>query len=283
MVITRAPRSPHTWTQCPGAAFHVRQGPNYAHTGKKAPSGAPLYEVVACDAFTSETKLSHLARVMALPDEPSCSDLPPLLIVNFMIPNYPPSGLLATAKRIDGPGWNFVLYCRLTADVRKAVENGRPASPAVDLWRRFVHPTEGLPLRQNRVKMIFGLTDTEEPGFSLVTKTLVNRYNYKPFLSKTACSFYSVPGRYFEIDLDIHTWSSAALNGLNTIKSRMSTCLGRVGTVIEADDDEDMPEQMLAGVYLTYLDPAKCRPFDPTLTRYLNDESNLIPPLSGSL
>ena len=44
-----------------------------------------------------------------------------------------------------------------------------------------------------------------------------------------------------------------------------------------------MPEQMLAGVYLTYLDPAKCRPFDPTLTRYLNDESNLIPPLSGSL
>ena len=101
-----------------------------------------------------------------------------------------------------------------------------------------------------------------------MTKTLVNRYNYKPFLSKTACSFYSVPamphrtsphlpvpphtslylptspcislrgvgvglrvglglvnpnvdpdpnpdptpnqvpGRYFEIDLDIHTWSA---------------------------------------------------------------------------
>ena len=32
-----------------------------------------------------------------------------------------------------------------------------------------------------------------------VTKTLVNRYNYKPFLSKTACSFYSEPGDYFEI------------------------------------------------------------------------------------
>ena len=78
----------------------------------QAPSGAPLYEVVACDAFTSETKLSHLARVMALPDEPHCSDLPPLLIVNFMIPNYAPSGMMATAKRTDGPGWNFVLYCR---------------------------------------------------------------------------------------------------------------------------------------------------------------------------
>jgi len=252
-------------------------------TGKKAPSGAPLYDVVACDAFTSETKLSHLARVMALPEEPHCSDLPPLLIINFMIPNYTPSGMMATARRTDGPGWNFVLCCRLTADVRKAVEEGRALPPAVDLWRRFVHPTDGLPLRQNRVKMIFGLTDTEEPGFSMVTKTLVNRYNYKPFLSRTACSFYSVPGRYFEIDLDIHTWSSAALNGLNTIKSRMSNCLGRVGTVIEAEDDADMPEQMLAGVYLTYLDPAKCQPFDPRLTRYLNDEANWIPPLTGSL
>eukprot|EP00964_Phaeocystis_antarctica_P076061 scaffold47004_cov52-Phaeocystis_antarctica.AAC.5 len=36
LTISRAPRAPHTWTQCPGAAFHVRQGPNYAVTGKKA-------------------------------------------------------------------------------------------------------------------------------------------------------------------------------------------------------------------------------------------------------
>ena len=64
----------------------------------QAPSGAPLYEVVACDAFTSETKLSHLARVMALPEEPHCSDLPPLLIVNFMIPNYTPSGTVAWSE-----------------------------------------------------------------------------------------------------------------------------------------------------------------------------------------
>ena len=65
-----------------------------------------------------------------------------------------------------------MLCCRLTDDVRKAVEEGRQLPRALGLWRRFVHPTEGLPLRQNRVKMIFGLTDTEEPGFSVVTKAL---------------------------------------------------------------------------------------------------------------
>ena len=192
--MTRAPRQPHTWTACPGSAFNVRCGPNYAVNGKKAPSGAPLYDVVACDAFTSEMKLRHLARVAALPDEPSCSDVPPLLIINFMIPNYPPSGLMSATKRVDGPGWNLVLYCRLSAAVREAIEQGGPIPPALDLWRRFTHPTEGEGLRSSRVKMIFGITDTEEPGFSLVTKSLVNRYNYKPFLSKTACSFYSVPG-----------------------------------------------------------------------------------------
>jgi len=281
--MTRAPRQPHTWTACPGSAFNVRCGPNYAVNGKKAPSGAPLYDVVACDAFTSEMKLRHLARVAALPDEPSCSDVPPLLIINFMIPNYPPSGLMSATKRVDGPGWNLVLYCRLSAAVREAIEQGGPIPPALDLWRRFTHPTEGEGLRSSRVKMIFGITDTEEPGFSLVTKSLVNRYNYKPFLSKTACSFYSVPGKYFEIDCDIHTWSAAALNGFNSIKSRMGAALCRAGSVIEADDDQDLPETMLMGAYFTHLDPNRCPNFDPALTRYLSDERNYVPPMTGSL
>lgn len=280
--MTRAPRAPHTWTPCPGSVFHVRQGPNYATHGRKAPSAAPLYDVVACDAYQSDQKLSHVGRVAALPEEPSVSDLPPLLVINFMIPNYPPSGLMAP-KRVDGPGWNLVLYCRLSAAVRTALEQDLPVPPSVDLFKRFVHPTEGVNLRQSRLKMIMGLTDTEEPGFNMVTKSLVNRYNCKPFLSKTASSFYSIPGKYFEIDVDIHTWSSAALNGFNTIKSRMCAMLGRAGVVIEADEDDEMPEQILAGAYLTHLDPSKARSFDPALTRYLSDEKNFVPPLAGSL
>ena len=187
MTITRAQRAPHTWTQCPGAAFHVRQGPNYAVTGKKArspvekasrawpasaaraavmgrgwpelgaargvlrrckhrptesqPAGwpeggaglepvrfssqaasaAPLYEVVACDAFTSETKLSHLARVMALPDETHCSDLPPLLIINFMIPNYTPSGTMATRTRTRTLALALTLTLTLTLTLALAL------------------------------------------------------------------------------------------------------------------------------------------------------------------
>ena len=59
--------------------------------------------------------------------------------------------------------------------------------------------------------------------------------------------------------------------------------LGRAGVVIQAEGDEEMPEQMLCGNYLTYLDPAKAVVFDPALSQYLSDERNFVPPLSGSL
>ena len=78
-----------------------------------------------------------VVRGAGLPEAPSASELPPLLIINWMIPNYPPGGLMAS-KRSDGPGWNLVIYCRLSAWVREALEQGGPLSPGVDLFRREV-------------------------------------------------------------------------------------------------------------------------------------------------
>eukprot|EP00966_Prymnesium_polylepis_P308830 7136368-Prymnesium_polylepis.2 len=67
----------------------------------------------------------------------------------------------------------------------------------------------------------------------MMTRQLCGRYNCKPFLSKTASSSYSVPGAYFEIDIDIHTWGNAALNGFNTIKPKMPAMLIRSGVTIQ--------------------------------------------------
>ena len=59
-----APRVPHSWTPCPGTAFQVRQGPNYAVNGKKGPAGPALYDMVAVDAYNSEQKLSHVLSLI---------------------------------------------------------------------------------------------------------------------------------------------------------------------------------------------------------------------------
>jgi CBS domain-containing protein len=51
---------------------------------------------------------------------------------------------------------------------------------------------------------------------------------------------------YFEIDVDIHTWSSATLSAFHTLVEKIPLMLLRGGVVIEADGDAEMPEQLLA-------------------------------------
>ena len=121
----RAPREPHTWTRGNGEAFNVRRGPNYREKRKKAASGPSLYDIFAVDVHSSQTKLAHIGRAAALPADPSPpprdSGIPPYVIINWMVPNYPPSGLLAP-KRSNGPGWNLVQYARLSDQVREVLQ-----------------------------------------------------------------------------------------------------------------------------------------------------------------
>eukprot|EP00965_Chrysotila_dentata_P180885 5970818-Pleurochrysis_carterae.AAC.1 len=86
--------------------------------------------------------------------------------------------------------------------------------------------------------------------------------------------------QYFEIDVDTHTWGNAALSGLNTFKSRMAKATLRAGIVIEAEEDGEMPEQMLAAAYLSYMDPTKAGFIPPEVAQYmLDDNDTAIGPL----
>ena len=79
--------------------------------------------------------------------------------------------------------------------------------------------------------------------------------------------------------MDIHTWGNAPLQGFHSIKHKISKMTVRAGVVIEAEDDADMPEQMLCSAYVSHLDPASASPFDPALTAFLSDDRNFVPPL----
>jgi hypothetical protein len=84
---------------------------------------------------------------------------------------------------------------------------------------------------------------------------------------------------YFEIDVDIHTWSSATLSAFHTLVEKIPLMLLRGGVVIEADGDAEMPEQLLACVVLARIDPKRAPPFPPELVSYLADEANQRDPL----
>jgi hypothetical protein len=127
-----------------------------------------------------------------LPEEPTAAELglPPYLILNAMVPQYEPPGMFGK-RRCDGPSWQLTIYCRLSEEVRSQLQNGGRAPPAVELLRRFMHPQRGAQLRKERLKLIMGMTDCNAPGFDVVTRRVVQAYNFKPFLSKTASTFYS--------------------------------------------------------------------------------------------
>jgi len=187
--------TPHSWAPCSGSEFSVRCGPAYADNRRKAGSASSIYEVFAVDTHNSEKKLPHIGRVTLLPDDPTAVEfgLPPYLILNAMVPQYPPPGVLGK-RRCDGPSWQLTIYCRLSGEVRFQLQTGI-APAAVDLLRRFMHPQLGEGLRKERLKLIMGMTDCNAPGFNLVTRRVVQAYNFKPFLSKTASTFYSTQVR----------------------------------------------------------------------------------------
>jgi len=242
--------------------------------------------VFAVDVYSSQQKLPHIGRVVALPDDaPSVGGLPPYIIINWMVPNYAPSGMLSSSRRTNGPGWNLVQYARISETVQQQLRDSAAAaesshSAAIQLLRRFMHPTEGEQLRAERLKCILGLADTERTSLGMVLKQMILRYNFKPFLSKTA-SFCYLGERYFEIDIDIHTWGHSALTAFATVKEKLSSLLLRGAVVVEADADDEMPEQVLAAIMLTQIDPRGCAvPFDTELAAYLADPNTHVPPLA---
>ena len=92
----------------------------------------------------------------------------------------------------------MVFYARLSATAlalaEKSRKEGGELPAALRLFRRFVDPVAGAALRKQRTKNIFAMCNVSDVGLPTVTKSLVSRYNAKPFLSKTAASFFLVPG-----------------------------------------------------------------------------------------
>ena len=202
--------------------------------------------------------------------------MPPYLIINWMVPDYPPSGMLA-AKRTDGPGWHLVIYCRLSDAVRSMLRDGTSSQmPSIELARRYMSPSEGVALRGERLKCIFGAAGKQSLApFGAVLKQMLTRYNFRPFLSRTASLCYtgaSPSGQpYFEIDIDIHSWGNTALSAFGTVKHRIGQMAIRGGLVLEAVDDGEMPEQILGGcIYLLRIDPQRATAFPADLAQYLS-------------
>ncbi|KAG2495058.1 hypothetical protein HYH03_006669 [Edaphochlamys debaryana] len=259
-----------------GRPFVIR-GPDYMRTKIKIPSKPALYRLLAADVVTTDTKVTHLARHINIatlqrmaasagvgPGAGGTGDphIPPLLIINIMLPMVPPT-FFGSA---DGTSQNLVYYYALPPDFDTGSNQ-----KAVGLLKRFVtngREADGTPTR-DRLKFIPRVVNVDEwsrvgPLSQTETK-LLQTYNDKPVLTRPQHYFYTGPG-YLEVDIDIHLYQFLARKAFSAYFSRLPTVIYENAFVIQGNTPDELPEQVLAAVRIYRVDFARARPLRDFLT-----------------
>jgi len=276
---------PLSWSNCDAASFNVRRGPNYV-SGQKSPSLKALYTIFAVDAYTTSCKInkiwkfidieSAIAKHSAL--QPAYSEafpLPPLFVLNFMIPNYPPELM---GGKDDGEGLAVVVYAHLSSEIRDELaafaEDPQRGTlrPAVHLLTRFIHSDLVHSELRNRFKVIARIMNPKHTDFGFVANKLVARYNGKPFLARTSSTFYHEKGRYFGVDIDVHRFGYPARQGLSYVKDTIQEAVYDIGFTIEGHSNEELPEQILACCRCSKMGFEVCKPFPEQFMRRFIEE-----------
>jgi len=136
------------WSNCDARTFDIRMGPDYI-SGQKQPSKKAIYSVFACDGFKMPSKINHVARFMDIkpyiekyktPYNSKTRDLPPIIIINLMVPSYPPE--VMTIKD-NGEGYQLVFYAKMSDKLKeilnKSVSSKSPLPPSVNLFHNFIN------------------------------------------------------------------------------------------------------------------------------------------------
>jgi len=260
---------PGTWSNGDGSTFNVRLGPNYSETKIKAPSSGSLYEIFAFDGWgTKEKKINNISRFYKMPTRPPVPgkfDIPPVLIINVLIPDYSPP---LWGKRVtDGQGYSMVFFGELSVKSRELIIAGK-LTPALRLFQDFVRGGKSSKYG-DRLKCIARILNINEAAksYGRVANLLVTQYNGTPFLARDSPTYKHVPGKYFSIDLDAHLFGKMAKTGLNAVKDYMNKVVFDFGFVIEGRTDDENPEQILASIRVskTGSEKAKQFPFEDRL------------------
>jgi hypothetical protein len=113
-------------------------GPNYKKNGRKAASGASLYELVHVDMFKSAKKMEGHSRVLRYPQVPRDTHhpniVPALLVINGSLPLEAPT-MLSPAS--DGPTLNALFYFAIKQSTCDALADVATAPSAVKLLLKW--------------------------------------------------------------------------------------------------------------------------------------------------
>jgi len=256
--------------------FRVREGPNYKKNKKKSPSRRQLYDLISLDIVKTERKVEEFIKYIdfspATVDElherserlaKSRPDLklPPVLVIHLSWPNFAPPNPLWGKANLDGPGIVFTL----TFKACDWIDDSKNDVPATKLLDTLVGSSDDSRFR-NRFKILPVLVNMGECNLEGMVKSIVSKFNGRPFLS-TPCHKFSdgelsqmnskgevVKIPYHDISIDGYLYSYLARSTTHAMLEKSSSFVIDMGFIVEAREDEEMPEQMVSHLRLNYLD-----------------------------
>ena len=258
----------HCWSPVDANAFSVRNGPDYPRNGLKAPSAPALGEVVAVDVLTTPTKVFDflsLNHVELPPPTPGWAEpYPELFVINQMVPLHFHNSFRTDGA--DGPTCNLVLYVRLRPGLGAGWAADRDPCDAEQLLRRFVlraaqddgvaHCFKQIGILCNLEAMVAHLPRT--------LASLIRRFNGKPILTRPEQRFHTDPaGRYFAADLDAHCYKYMTRSAVAAGIKHVGAMVMRLGFVVEARKEAELPEVMLGCCELRHVQEARVPAFPP--------------------
>jgi len=177
--------------------------------------------------------------------------VPPLWIVNFQIPAYPPP-MPMWGKKEDGEGYSVVLYYALTEQAKDDLRHN--ATPAAKLLKSFIQHC-GDEKMHGRYKSIPKIMNPDDCEVGRTVRSLIQSYNAKPFLTGPWChQFIKGPG-YVEADIDVHRFRFVARKGAHSFLESLRSMVIDIAFVVEGQDDDELPEQIQAATRLHFPSP----------------------------
>ncbi|XP_011084030.1 protein ENHANCED DISEASE RESISTANCE 2 isoform X2 [Sesamum indicum] len=215
------------WSSLDGSGFMIR-GKTYLKDSTKVKGGEPLLRLIAVDWLKAEDPLSKVAlHPKSLVQSDLGQKLPFVLVINLQLPAR--------------PNYSLVLYYAADRPVKED-----------SLLSKFADGTDMF--RDSRFKLIPSIVE----GYWMVKRAVGTK---ACLLGKAVSCKYLRQDNFLEIDVDIGS-SSVARSVVGLVLGYVTSLVVDLAIVIEAKEEEELPEYVLGTVRLNRVSPDSAEQLD---------------------